>query len=209
MSGYYQSDIPQDLSAKFKTVGVQTEHSSSSSSLSPSPSSCVEAVQEILTGLSEKQTRMLLGVITSVLFKTEQKSNQYDTPVTGLHKVCHMSPQVISLDKQIIIPLAGRNLRLDITRAGDSSHQSPSPPPPPRPRQADPRLLPSQEVWGAPSSWPGSQHYQEWGGPSLPSQSPGIQDLLWGGSSGGKQRLVKRPETCHGDEHPFYGGGYH
>lgn len=86
MSGYYQSDIPQDLSAKFKTVGVQTEHSSSSSSLSPSPSSCVEAVQEILTGLSEKQTRMLLGVITSVLFKTEQKSNQYDTPVTGLHK---------------------------------------------------------------------------------------------------------------------------
>ena len=202
MSGYYQSDIPQDLSAKFKTVGVQTEHSSTSS-LSPSPSSCVEAVQEILTGLSEKQTRMLLGVITSVLFKTDQKSNQYDTPMTGLHKVCHTSPRVISLDKQIIIPVAGRDLRLDITGAGDSSHQSSAPPPSPRPRQADPRLLPPQEVWGAPP------HYQERGGPSLPSQSPGVQDLHGGGGSGGRERLVKRPETRHGDEHPFYGGGNH
>ena len=76
MSGY--SDLPQDLSAKFKTVAVQTEDTSSS---------CVEAMQDILTGLSEKQTRMLLGVITSMLFKTESKSNHYSNSFSALRKV--------------------------------------------------------------------------------------------------------------------------
>ena len=41
MSELY-SDLPQDLSAKFKTVGVQTEDNKSP----------VEALQDVLTGLS-------------------------------------------------------------------------------------------------------------------------------------------------------------
>ena len=77
MSEVY-SDLPQDLSAKFKTVGVQTEDNKSS----------VEALQDVLTGLSEKQTRILLGVITSVLFKSEQNANHYENSINELHKVC-------------------------------------------------------------------------------------------------------------------------
>jgi len=76
MSGFYSSDLPQDLSAKFKTVGVQTEDNKSS----------LEALQDVLIGLSEKQTRILLGVITSVLFKTDQNPNQYENTITELHQ---------------------------------------------------------------------------------------------------------------------------
>lgn len=78
MAEFY-SDLPQDLSAKFKTVGVQTEDSSKSS---------IEALQEVLAGLSEKQTRILLGVITSVLFKTEQNANHHENSISEIHKVC-------------------------------------------------------------------------------------------------------------------------
>ena len=77
MAEFYP-DLPQDLSAKFKTVGVQTEDNKSS----------VEALQDVLAGLSEKQTRILLGVITSVLFKTEQNNtNHYEHSITEIHKV--------------------------------------------------------------------------------------------------------------------------
>ena len=78
MADFY-SDLPQDLSAKFKTVGVQTEDNKSS----------VEALQDVLVGLSEKQTRILLGVITSVLFKTEQNANHnhHENSITEIHKV--------------------------------------------------------------------------------------------------------------------------
>ena len=76
MSELY-SDLPQDLSAKFKTVGVQTEDNKSS----------VEALQNVLAGLSEKQTRILLSVITSVLFKTEQNPNHSENSITELDKV--------------------------------------------------------------------------------------------------------------------------
>jgi len=76
MAEFYSSDLPQDLSAKFKTVGVQTEDNKSS----------LEALQDVLTGLSEKQTRILLGVITSVLFKTEQNPNHYENSITELHQ---------------------------------------------------------------------------------------------------------------------------
>ena len=78
MSEFYSSDLPQDLSAKFKTVGVQTEDNKSS----------LEALQDVLIGLSEKQTRILLGVITSVLFKNDQNPNHYENTITELHQVC-------------------------------------------------------------------------------------------------------------------------
>ena len=80
MAEFYP-DLPQDLSAKFKTVGVQTEENKSS----------VEALQDVLAGLSEKQTRILLGVITSVLFKTEQNNtNHHEHSITEIHKVRKM-----------------------------------------------------------------------------------------------------------------------
>ena len=80
MSEFY-SDLPQDLSAKFKTVGVQTEENKSSVE-------ALQALQDVLQGLSEKQTRILLGVITSVLFNTEQNANHSENSFTELHKVC-------------------------------------------------------------------------------------------------------------------------
>lgn len=124
MSGYYNSDLPQDLSAKFKTVGVQTDDHTSSS--------CVEAVHDILTGLSEKQTRMLLGVITSVLFRnseeTNQKSNQYESSVTALRKHreslgwTSLEPETppISPPHQNLLQLSAVKTGLTVTQFHDS-----------------------------------------------------------------------------------------
>jgi len=57
------SDVPQDLSAKFKTVSVQTDRDDSSS----------EMVKDLLSGFSERQVQLLLGVLTQILWRNNNQ----------------------------------------------------------------------------------------------------------------------------------------
>ena len=57
------SDVPQDLSAKFKTVSVQTDRDDSSS----------EMVRDLLSGFSERQVQLLLGVLTQILWRNNNQ----------------------------------------------------------------------------------------------------------------------------------------
>ena len=96
------SDIPQDLSAKFKTVSVQTEDQQSQDTNS-------EIVKDLLSGFSERQVRLLLGVLTQLLWKN---SNHQEIPdpannslLNGIQKVnillvfkFKVLPVILSLD---------------------------------------------------------------------------------------------------------------
>jgi len=53
------SDMPQDLSAKFKTVSVQTEDSREH----------MDVFRDLMAGFSERQVRVLVGVLSQFLWK--------------------------------------------------------------------------------------------------------------------------------------------
>jgi len=59
MSSMVFSDIPQDLSAKFKTVSVQTEDSREH----------MDVFRDLMAGFSERQVRVLIGVLSQFLWK--------------------------------------------------------------------------------------------------------------------------------------------
>ena len=72
------SDVPQDLSAKVKTVSVQTDSNHDS------------VIRDLLSGFSEKQVRLLLGVLSQFLWRNNQEipEDSENLIINGLQKVC-------------------------------------------------------------------------------------------------------------------------
>ena len=66
------SDVPQDLSAKVKSVSVQTDSSHDT------------ILRDLLTGFTDKQIRVLLNVLSQLLWKNNQEipesAESYATP---------------------------------------------------------------------------------------------------------------------------------
>lgn len=70
------SDVPQDLSAKVKTVSVQTDSNHDS------------VIRDLLSGFSEKQVRLLLGVLSQFLWRNNQEipEDSENLIINGLQK---------------------------------------------------------------------------------------------------------------------------
>ena len=90
MSSITFSDVPQDLSARFKTVSVQTDQ------IETEPSS-LDVVKELLTGFSERQIRVLMGVLSQFLWK-----NNTEIPESE-NSLLHGIKKVTSLKKWLIV----------------------------------------------------------------------------------------------------------
>jgi len=83
MSTLAFSDVPQDLSAKVKTVSVQTDSSHDS------------VIRDLLSGFSEKQVRLLLGVLSQFLWRNNQEipEDSESLIINGLQKELTTHPR--------------------------------------------------------------------------------------------------------------------
>ena len=81
MSSIAFSDVPQDLSARFKTVSVQTEQVDTETT-------SLDVVKELLTGFSERQIRVLMGVLSQFLWKNNMEIPESENSLLhGIKKV--------------------------------------------------------------------------------------------------------------------------
>ena len=81
MSSIAFSDVPQDLSARFKTVSVQTEQVDTETTT-------LDVVKELLTGFSERQIRVLMGVLSQFLWKNNTEIPESENSLLhGIKKV--------------------------------------------------------------------------------------------------------------------------